>query len=507
MKKNYFFASVLALGMSLTSIAQTRYIDEVFTDVSVTSDVMYGANITHLPFLFGGTEPELDTLDMDIYQPVGDTLSERPVFIYLHTGNFLPRLVNNSLVGTKSDSSAVEICTRLAKRGYVVASIDYRLFWNPGAPTQEDKTKFLLQAVYRAFQDGKTAVRFLRKDVAENGNTYAIDPGKIAVFGEGSGAYVAQAMATINDVSEIQLPKFLDVTDPANPVPFVDTNIFGNFETGGGVSSHNIENHPGYSSSISFCVNLGGAMGDISWLEQGDVPMVAFHCENDPFAPYAEGTVIVPTTGDPVVAVSGSYSVLEQANIFGNNSMLSDPSPIDVYSTQANANNDGSQGLYPFVTDSLEAAPWQWWGPTEFPHGVNPQLTYLVDSLHLQGLNFNHNMSNLKAMLYIDTIMGYMLPRALDGFVNHTHIPTSINELVEGTVSVYPNPANAILNIESSNEISTIQIYNMTGSLVFSRDVINSTRFEINNTTFPSGIYFLEVNTTKGVEVHKVIFE
>ena len=30
----------------------------------------------------------------------------------------------------------------------------------------------------------------------------------------------------------------------------------------------------------------------------GDVPMVCFHPVTDPFAPYGDGTVIVPTTGD-----------------------------------------------------------------------------------------------------------------------------------------------------------------------------------------------------------------
>ncbi|MGB0247557.1 MAG: hypothetical protein ACPGAB_03455, partial [Flavobacteriales bacterium] len=153
----------LALGLLAFSQldAQVRYINEVFSDVDVTTDVVYGSNVTVLPLLQGAA-PAAQPLACDIYEPAGDTETDRPLIIYIHTGNFLPQYLNGSAVGTKSDSTAVELCTRYAKMGYVVASIDYRLGWNPLAETQSDRAFQLINAAYRGVQDARTAVRFFR---------------------------------------------------------------------------------------------------------------------------------------------------------------------------------------------------------------------------------------------------------------------------------------------------------------------------------------------------------
>ena len=116
-----------------------RYIDEVFTDVEVTPGVVYGNNITVIPAL-QGAPPAAEDLICDIYEPAGDTESDRPLILYFHTGNFLPQYVNGSAVGNRTDSCAVALCTEFAKKGYVVASCDYRLGWNALAGTQDERT-------------------------------------------------------------------------------------------------------------------------------------------------------------------------------------------------------------------------------------------------------------------------------------------------------------------------------------------------------------------------------
>ena len=149
----------LTLALSLLAFsqldAQVRYLNEVFTDVNVTTDVVYGTNVTVLPLL-QGSPPAAQPLVCDIYEPAGDTEVDRPLMIYIHTGNFLPQYLNGSAVGTKSDSVAVELCSRYAKMGYVVASIDYRLGWNPLAATQSERTYQLINAAYRGVQDART---------------------------------------------------------------------------------------------------------------------------------------------------------------------------------------------------------------------------------------------------------------------------------------------------------------------------------------------------------------
>ena len=100
-----------------------RYLSPIFPSASVTPDVIYANNIQVLT----GTPVAVD-LKTDIYQPAGavDPLSQRPLVIMLHTGSFLPPVINGSPNGGKRDSNIVYTCNELARRGYVVAAVAYR---------------------------------------------------------------------------------------------------------------------------------------------------------------------------------------------------------------------------------------------------------------------------------------------------------------------------------------------------------------------------------------------
>ncbi|MDP7028282.1 MAG: hypothetical protein QF380_07740, partial [Candidatus Marinimicrobia bacterium] len=66
--------------------SQTRYLDEIFDEVTKTEDVIYG-NAPDLPFVFLFEWNTIDIdLDMDIYEPAGDTITNRPVIIFIHSG-------------------------------------------------------------------------------------------------------------------------------------------------------------------------------------------------------------------------------------------------------------------------------------------------------------------------------------------------------------------------------------------------------------------------------------
>ena len=90
----------------------------------------------------------------DIYEPIGDTLTNRPVIIVSHTGSFLPPVANGQPTGSIKDSSIVEQCNRWAKKGYVAVAMGNRLGWNPLSTDQNVRTSTLLQA-YRGIQDAK----------------------------------------------------------------------------------------------------------------------------------------------------------------------------------------------------------------------------------------------------------------------------------------------------------------------------------------------------------------
>lgn len=489
MKKTLLSLFCSGLILSGGNANAQRYLTEIFPSVTVTSNITYGNNISVLT----GT-PAPQDLKMDVYEPTGDVLTERPMILFLHTGSFLPFPLNGTPTGTRTDSAVVEMCTQFAKRGYVAVAMSYRLGWNPTG-NQDVRTGTLLNAVYRGIHDAKTCVRYFRKEAAVNGNPFRIDTNRIIVGGQGSGGYIAFAYASLDKVAEIQLAKFIDFS-LTPPAPYVNQALSGNFE-GTNATPLNTPNHVGYSSDIHMVFNLGGAMGDSSWLEAGDVPMVAFHVPSDPFAPYDYGQVIVPTTGNFVVDVTGSYGTIRRANMLGNNASIENPmAPFtDVYTMRANSINDGHKGLFPLQLPGPQAGPWEWWDSSN-PNNSN-------------GLMTNPNMSKAKAIAYIDSIQGYLNPRIvqvtkLPGYVN-TGI-SSINENVE--VGTYPNPARdevTFRSVVASNMIRVVELRDMTGRLVYSNSNVDEDRITVPINNLRNGVYVARIISDKSEQTIKLI--
>src|SRR5690349_4744747 len=88
---------LLLVAFGATATAQDRYLEPVFNAVTKTTAV-YGSNFTILPALFGGHATR-QPLAMQVYAPVGDAKTDRPLVIFLHTGNFFPFPQNGSCGG------------------------------------------------------------------------------------------------------------------------------------------------------------------------------------------------------------------------------------------------------------------------------------------------------------------------------------------------------------------------------------------------------------------------
>ena len=150
--------------------APLRYRDQVFTTVVKTSDITYGSavNLSH----------QTITLKLDVYKPPSsDTITSRPAIVWVHGGGFSG--------GNKSSPELVDESNTFAKKGYVNASIDYRL--EPGGCSAGNPTAECVKAIQEATEDAQTAVRFLRTNAA----TYGIDPTRIAIGGSSAGAITA----------------------------------------------------------------------------------------------------------------------------------------------------------------------------------------------------------------------------------------------------------------------------------------------------------------------------
>lgn len=549
------------LAAAVHSQAQ-RYIDEVFTNaqITVTPDVKFGTNINFLtsnltspnvpndltvlhtavatgqpipPAYYnpndGSTAIKVTDLLMDVYQPdqAIDQETARPLVIYLHTGNALPPPINGSPNGRRTDSTAVEVCKRFARRGYVAVSMSYRLGWNPLASTEEERRGQLLNAIYRAIHDTRQCIRQLKQDAGEGDNTYAICADRITVLGEGTGGYISLANATLDDPAELFIEKFRP--DPFNPnVSYVDTNLVGNLNGFNG--QLNLYRPNGWDHASQFCVNMGGALADTSWLSPGDVPMVAFHTVFDPFAPFTEGIVIVPTTGGPVVPVQGSNLFMKLVNTYGNNASFASMPGGEPFTDRAralygttqthsavNVNiNTGVEGLFPFVTPNWpaqnpalreEASPWQFWDPN---HPLALAEVQAGVTAHMASASSNPNMSPTKARTYIDTVMGYLTPRMfaalqLGGACTFTGIDSP--EAVAAGVDVFPNPASDQVTISSTSALMRrYEILDINGRLLRTNSV-NTDRIVLRRDGLASGTYFVKLHFAEGVVTRKLILD
>lgn len=562
--------------------AQDRYLEEVFTDseITVVKNVTYGINVnpllntslldptyvltnqaqiaaekdslqdyiatdpTQIPASFftpyaldTTTELKITQLNMDVYMPsmANDTVSERPVIVYVHTGNFLPPVVNGSYGGSKEDSSAVELCRRWAKRGFVAVAPNYRHGWNPlatGSAGLITRRATLLNAVYRAIHDVQFAIKGLRLDATAGANTYGIDVDNFAMYGVGSGGYVALAYNTLDDQAETEIPKFV-----FNGVSVVQPAIVGDFEGNGGLINLYVDN--GMSYDVDICVNAGGALGAYSWMEAGDGPFVTFHSPYDNFAPFDTGTVIVPTTGDDVVDVNGPNTFMVKANSLGLNDGFFGVYPGDPYTAGArrsygkemsdspviNVNEpisipqDGVEGLYTFVLrDSTgdpepNGSPWEWWDKGDLDALVSATNAatggnYNSNDIHASALQTNPNQSATQANLYIDTIMGYMMPRVVKILQIGNWESVNVNEFYmdKADVSIYPNPASSVVIFKSSNAsnaIASYQLNDMMGRTVFAEDGINDYFVEMNVDNLGKGVYVGTFTLESGEMIQK----
>ncbi len=233
-----------------------RYVNDIFTDTSMTT-LRYGVNNV------GAT---VQQLYLDLVQPKTDTMSRRPLIIWAYGGGFIS--------GVRKDMSA--FCEMYAKKGYVAATIDYRLysFANNGLPDSIKITNTIIQAV----QDMKASIRYFKKTVKEDGNPYRIDTSNIIVGGVSAGAITAMLTAQ------------MDSTDPIPTWIRTIITAQGGFEGNSGT--------PLYSSNVKGAISMSGGLYRKEWIDKGDVPFAAYHGTADNTVAYGYGLNVYNFYGD-----------------------------------------------------------------------------------------------------------------------------------------------------------------------------------------------------------------
>ena len=148
----------LLLASATTLLAAPQIPDSVIAD----RDVEYSP-------LGGGQK-------MDIIRPRADSTTPRPAVLLIHGGGFR--------AGSKE--GYIPLAIKLAERGYVAATINYRLAPQYPFPA--------------AVQDSKSAVRFLRANAAK----YNIDPNHIGARGGSAGGHLVLMLGLTAGVKEFE---------------------------------------------------------------------------------------------------------------------------------------------------------------------------------------------------------------------------------------------------------------------------------------------------------------
>jgi hypothetical protein len=73
---------------------------------------------------------------------------------------------------------------------------------------------------------------------------------------------------------------------------------------------------------------------------------------------------------------------------------------------------------------------------------------------------------------------------------------------LEDTVSVYPNPASTVINLSTTLPLSSIEVYDVFGKLLFTKEK-DLTRIDVKEYT--PGVYFLVITSNNQQIVKKVI--
>jgi hypothetical protein len=143
------------------------------------------------------------------------------------------------------------------------------------------------------------------------------------------------------------------------------------------------------------------------------------------------------------------------------------------------------------------------------------------------GANFTkQNPSPLSATTFVDTypstlVSGnfkYYVTTLYKGSSDNNYLPcepssdtilvkfpaTGINELTNGQVMVFPNPASDVVNVKSDYTINSIDVINYVGQSVYMNSKVAGKSARINVSTFTPGVYFVKVTTSEGIRMVKI---
>ncbi len=104
----------------------------------------------------------------------------------------------------------------------------------------------------------------------------------------------------------------------------------------------------------------------------------------------------------------------------------------------------------------------------------------------------NHNASNINDCQVINV--------AETNYLTNVGISQASN--IE--LSIFPNPATEVVNIEAEENINSVRVVNTLGQVVYTNNSVNAESMQLNVNDYAAGMYIITVNTDKGTSTQRV---
>lgn len=170
---------LLATLVSTASAAQ----DDATSQYAPTPPVIYPGGVKSLRDVTYAEISGFRPLTLDLYLPP-ESAPPKPLVVFVHGGAWRHRTARDG--GTFRDFPSV--LASVAARGYVVASVNYRLLGEARFPA--------------AVQDVAASIRWLRA----NAGKYGIDPARVIAWGSSAGGQIATLIGTACDAPLFSSP-------------------------------------------------------------------------------------------------------------------------------------------------------------------------------------------------------------------------------------------------------------------------------------------------------------
>lgn len=298
--------SLLALLLCATGPALYAQDDGCYTspdfEVWVEKDIPYGQAATYCG--------QNQNLLMDLYRPIGDGNPARPAVVLIHGGAFLG--------GDKGSPDMAETARAFAARGYVAASINYRLGFHKSVFYANEATncallgalagipspqclyaydKEIRRALYRGIQDARGAIRFVKNQID------SVDAANVFVGGGSAGGFIALGVGYMDDEEAPEEAGAQPAIFGGIPIAYWGCHANGaqcslqRPALGPVQGELNTGNH---DASVKGVLNIFGGLLDLNWIDEGEPALYAYHQDNDLVSPCASGkpfAAVLPQCG------------------------------------------------------------------------------------------------------------------------------------------------------------------------------------------------------------------